>query len=184
MSFSSDSFPAIFFDRDGVITIPIKHNGKGYAPRDLKNFNYYKDAKSALLRTKEKGFLNIVVSNQPDISNGLLSKELLSQMSRKMILELAIDDVIVCPHNSKQNCICRKPKTGMILDACRRHPIDLHGSWIVGDRDSDIQAGVNAGINTVFIDRMWNDETGEDADFKCNSINEAVDVILNNNLKL
>ena len=100
-----------------------------------------------------------------------------------MLSELALNDVIICPHNSKQNCICRKPKPGMIFDACKKHAIDLSTSWIVGDRNSDIEAGVNAGIHTVFIDRMWNDETGMNADFKCNSLNEAVDVILKNSFK-
>jgi D-glycero-D-manno-heptose 1,7-bisphosphate phosphatase len=180
---SFNSFPAVFLDRDGVITVPISLNGKGYAPRDLKNFKYYEDAKSALLRTREQGFLNIVVSNQPDIANGLLSEESISKMNIKMLSELALNDVIICPHNSKQNCICRKPKPGMILDACKKHAIDLSTSWIVGDRNSDIEAGVNAGIHTVFIDRMWNDETGMNADFKCNSLNEAVDVILKNSFK-
>jgi D-glycero-D-manno-heptose 1,7-bisphosphate phosphatase len=180
---SFNRFSAVFLDRDGVITVPLSLNGKGYAPRDLKNFKYYEDARSALLRTREQGYLNIVVSNQPDIANGLLSEESISKMNRKMLSELALDDVFICPHNSKQNCICRKPKPGMILDACKKYAINLSTSWIVGDRNSDIEAGVNAGINTVFINRMWDDETGINADFTCNSLNEAVDVILKNSFK-
>jgi D-glycero-D-manno-heptose 1,7-bisphosphate phosphatase len=173
-------FPAVFFDRDGVITVPISCDGKGYAPRSLNDFKFYQDVRRSLLRTRKQGFLNIVVSNQPDIANGLLSEELLQEMNSQMLSKLAVDDVVNCPHNAKQDCFCRKPKPGMILLASKKHGIDLSTSWIVGDRDIDIEAGMNAGIQTVFINRRWKNESGIKADFRCDSIEEAVDVILKN----
>jgi len=169
---------AIFFDRDGVLTIPINFNGKGYAPRSLEDFKYYSDAAESLLRTHDSGFLNIVVSNQPDVSNGLLLVSVLENMSSKMLKDLKLDEVNNCQHISSDNCYCRKPKPGMIHSAAQRLGIDLTKSWMVGDRDGDMEAGSSSGLRTVFIDRNWSEESGSMAEFRCNSLTEAVDLIL------
>ena len=170
--------PAIFFDRDGVLILPIKLKGKGYAPRSLEDFTYYEDAVESLLKTHEAGFLNIVVSNQPDISTGLLSEVVLEEMNSKMLQDFILDEVNNCPHNSEDNCVCRKSKPGMIQSSADRLGIDLSKSWIVGDRDGDIKAGSIVGLRTVFINRNWTDESGSLAEFKCQTLTEAVGLIL------
>ena len=170
--------PAIFFDRDGVLTVPINSNGKGYAPRSLEDLKFYDDASECLLRTRVAGFINVVVSNQPDVSNKLLQENVLEDMNRKILENLAIDEVNNCPHDSRDNCLCRKPKPGMIESAARRLNLDLSNSWMVGDRDGDITAGSRAGLRTVFIDRNWLEESGSLAEFKCASLTEAVELIL------
>ncbi len=177
-SFNLNLRPAIFFDRDGVLTIPINLNGKGYAPRSLEDFEYYDDAVESLLRTHDAGFQNIVVSNQPDVSNGLLLESVLESMNSRMLQDFALDEVNNCQHNSDDNCLCRKPKPGMILLAAQRIGIDLSNSWMVGDRDGDITAGSSAGLRTVFIDRNWLEESGSLAEFRCASLTEAVGLIL------
>ena len=169
---------AVFFDRDGVITVSIDLNGKGYAPRNLDDFKFYEDASESLLKTHAAGFINVVVSNQPDVSNGLLSEGVLESMNDRMLRELAIDEVNNCPHNSDNNCICRKPKPGMIQSAAERLDIDLSNSWMIGDRDGDIAAGSSAGLRTIFIDRNWLEESGSLAEFKFASLTEAVELIL------
>lgn len=170
---------AIFFDRDGVITVSKRINGKGFAPRGLTDFCFYEDAKSSLRKTRDAGFLNIVVSNQPDIATGLLQPSVLNEMNKILFQELALDDVFNCQHISENNCNCRKPKPGMIYTAVEKFEIDLSSSWIIGDRDSDIQAGIIAGVQTIFIDRRWVTENGFDADYRCDSLYDAVDLILN-----
>lgn len=177
-SFNLNLRPAIFFDRDGVLTIPINLNGKGYAPRSLEDFEYYDDAAESLLRTHDAGFQNIVVSNQPDVSSGLLLESVLENMNNRMLQDFALDEVNNCQHNSDDNCPCRKPKPGMILLAAQRNGIDLSNSWMVGDRDGDMTAGSSAGLRTVFIDRNWLEESGSLAEFKCASLTEAVGLIL------
>lgn len=177
-SFNLKLRPAIFFDRDGVLTIPINLNGKGYAPRSLEDFKYYNDAAESLLRTHVAGFLNIVVSNQPDVSNGLLLESVLDSMNNSMLQDFALDEVNNCQHNSDDNCICRKPKPGMILSAAQRNGIDLSNSWMIGDRDGDITAGSISGTRTIFIDRNWLEESGNLAEFRCASLTEAVGLIL------
>ena len=170
--------PAIFFDRDGVITVPQVLNGKGFAPRSLQDFHFYDDAKESLLRTRIAGFINVVVSNQPDLATGLLLERTLEEMNLKMIEALAVDEVYICPHVSKDNCNCRKPKPGMIESAAKKLSIDLSSSWMVGDRDLDIEAGSRAGLKTVFIDRNWLNEFGGGSNFQSTSLKGAVDIVL------
>ena len=170
--------PAIFFDRDGVLTIPITINGKGFAPRKLSDFKVYEDALDSLKRTRFAGYLNIVVSNQPDVENGLLPLEILYEMNSKLIKLLSIDDILNCTHSSETGCSCRKPKAGMIFSAAKKHKIDLSISWLIGDRDSDIEAGTIVGLRTIFIERDWIGEIGFMANFKCKSLKEAVNIII------
>jgi len=170
--------PAIFFDRDGVIIVPKRLEGKGFAPRELKDFYFYEDAMSSLIKTRNAGFLNIVVSNQPDIAAGLLQFGVLNEMNNILFRELALDDIFNCQHISKDKCNCRKPKPGMIYTAAEKFNIDLSNSWIIGDRDSDIEAGLIAGVRTIFVDRRWESEYGFEADFRCESLCEAVDLII------
>lgn len=170
--------PAIFFDRDGVLTVSKRINGRGFAPRNLTDFCFYEDAIASLKKTRDAGFLNIVVSNQPDIASGLLQPSVLNEMNYILLQELALDGVFNCQHISENNCNCRKPKPGMIYAAAETFNIDLSNSWIIGDRDSDIKAGIDAGIQTIFIDRSWMSESGYEADFRCNSLGEAVDLIV------
>ena len=99
-------------------------------------------------------------------------------MNSKMIEALAVDEVYICPHLSKDNCRCRKPRPGMIESAARELSIDLSSSWMIGDRDSDIEAGSRAGLKTVFIDRNWLNEFGGESNFQSTSLKGAVDIVL------
>lgn len=168
---------AVFLDRDGVITVPSEVDNKGYAPRSMSEFKFYKGSDSAIKRLRSLGFLTIVVSNQPDVGNGFLEESVLEQMDKTMMQELEIDEVNNCIHNQESGCNCRKPKPGMILGAAIKWNIDLTKSWMVGDRDSDIVSGHEAGCKTIFINRGWEEETGNKSDYVCNSLPEAVDFI-------
>jgi D-glycero-D-manno-heptose 1,7-bisphosphate phosphatase len=168
---------AVFLDRDGIITIPLKANGKGYAPRSMSEFKFYNESDFSIKRIKLLGYLAIIVSNQPDVANGLLEESVLKQMNKKILLELEIDEVNNCIHNQASECFCRKPKAGMIFNAASKWDIDLNKSWMVGDRDSDIESGHKAGCRTIYINRGWKGETGYKSDFICSSLPEAVDLI-------
>lgn len=118
------------------------------------------------------------MSNQPDIATGLLQPSVLNEMNNILFRELALDDIFNCQHISEDKCNCRKPKPGMIYNAAEKFNIDLSNSWIIGDRDSDIEAGVNSGVRTIFIDRSWVSENGFQANFRCESLCEAVNLII------
>jgi D-glycero-D-manno-heptose 1,7-bisphosphate phosphatase len=165
---------AIFFDRDGVLTIPINRNKKGFAPINLNEFSIYETAKEALQLSHDRGYINLVISNQPDVANGHLPIEVLNKMDAILRKELTLEDIYYCMHAQSENCKCRKPGIQLILDASYKWGISLRDSWFIGDRESDIHAGITAGCRTIFIDRNWTDESGAKADFECKDVKSAV----------
>lgn len=147
--------PAVFLDRDGVLNRAELRDGKAFAPRDPRDFRLLPKAAAAVDRLKAAGFLVIVVTNQPDIGNGLVDEAAVAAMHARLRERVAVDDIRVCPHRQTLGCDCRKPRPGMLLAAARDHRIDLARSVMVGDRLSDVAAGAAAGCRTVFIDRRY-----------------------------
>src|ERR1700730_15893517 len=112
--------PAVFLDRDGVIVIPHFQNGRSFAPRRLEDFRIYPDAVASLDRLKQRGFLLAVVTNQPDVGQGMILQSEVDAMHEVLRRELPIDMLKVCFHRQDENCDCRKPKPGMIVAATSR----------------------------------------------------------------
>jgi D-glycero-D-manno-heptose 1,7-bisphosphate phosphatase len=84
----------------------------------------------------------------------------------------------VCAHAQHEGCACRKPKPGMLLDAAKRHGIDLRASFMVGDRRGDVEAGAAAGCRTVFVDRGYAEPPAATPDARAAGIADAADAIL------
>ena len=147
---------AIFFDRDGVLNELISRDDGYFSPRELHHFNIRKGIVETLKKLKDDGYLNIVVSNQPDISRGLLSIDELEKMTKKLNDELMIDDVLYCIHDDLDYCRCRKPKPGLILKAAEKWNIDLTRSFLIGDTSKDIEAAINANINYFLLENNFN----------------------------
>ena len=145
----------VFLDRDGVLNRAEVRDGKPYAPRALPDFRLLPGAAEAVRRLKAAGFIVVVVTNQPDIGNGLVDEATVAAMHARLKARVPVDDVRVCPHAQNQNCACRKPAPGMLLAAARDLGLDLPGSFMVGDRLGDVAAGAAAGCRTVFIDRGY-----------------------------
>lgn len=169
---------AVFLDRDGVINRVFVRNGKPYAPMALEEFSIYEDVLEAIQRLKQAGYLTIVVTNQPDVARGKVRRETIDALHARMHELLPIDDCLVCPHDDGE-CDCRKPLPGMLLEASGRHGIDLGHSFMVGDRWRDVDAGRNAGCQTVFIDRGYREQLPEHSPHHvCSSLGAAVVWIL------
>ena len=170
---------AIFLDRDGVINYPIVLLGKPYAPRFFNEFVLYPDAIKSLQEFRLKGYVLVVVTNQPDIGHGLIDMSEIIQMHQYLERYIEIELIQICPHKQDEGCLCRKPKAGMLFDAAKRMNIDLPNSWLIGDRISDIQAGNQAGVNTIFIDRGYAETQGKIIEAHiANSLQEACSLIL------
>jgi len=146
-------------------------------PRRLADFRLYPDAAASLQRLKQAGFLLAVVTNQPDVGNGLTLRSEVDAMHEIMTRELPVDSVKACFHRQGDHCDCRKPKPGLILQAAGELGIDLVKSFMVGDRSSDVAAGRAAGCTTVFIDLGYA-EPAPVPDYVVHSIAEAADVII------
>jgi D-glycero-D-manno-heptose 1,7-bisphosphate phosphatase len=170
---------AVFLDRDGVINRAVVRNGKPYPPSSLGELELTPGAKQALERLKAKGFMLIVVTNQPDVSRGAQTKDNVDRINEALSASLPLDDIFVCYHSDQDNCDCRKPKPGMLLDAARKHDIDLSHSFLVGDRWRDIDAGHSAGCKTILVDSGYNErEPARPPAARVGSLREAADWIL------
>jgi len=171
---------AVFLDRDGVLNEAVARDGLPYAPNRQEDFRIYPEALGALARLKSRRYLLIVVTNQPDIGREDVAQEVVDGLNARLRRALPmIDDIRVCPHDNRDNCNCRKPKPGLILDAARDYGIDLASSFMVGDRWRDIDCGANAGVKTILVDRGWPERAPEHApDFRVANVAEAADVIV------
>ena len=152
---------AIFLDRDGTINKYV-----GFL-RNIDDFELIDGVAEAIRKINESGYLAIVVTNQPVIARGEVSFNELEEIHNKMETLLGkegayLDAIYYCPHHPhkgyegerpelKIDCDCRKPKPGMLLKAAEDFNIDLSQSWMIGDGQNDVVAGINAGCKTVLI---------------------------------
>jgi D-glycero-D-manno-heptose 1,7-bisphosphate phosphatase len=170
--------PAIFLDRDGVLTVPEFRDGRSYAPSRLDDFRIYEGAADCLARLKAAGFALVVVTNQPDVGNGLLDRSVVEEMHRRLAAALPLDAIEACYHRQADRCICRKPLPGMLQRAAERLGLDCRLSVMIGDRGSDVAAGKAAGCRTVFIDLGYADEARGTPDHTVCSLAEATEAVL------
>jgi D-glycero-D-manno-heptose 1,7-bisphosphate phosphatase len=175
---SSSLRPTVFIDRDGVIVVPEFRDGRSFAPTRLADFRLYPEAVPSLHRLKRAGFLLAVVTNQPDVGNGLTARSEVEAMHEHMRQALPVDVIKVCFHSHADRCQCRKPNPGMILEAASELGIDLAKSYMVGDRASDVEAGRRTGCATVFIDLDYAEPAPTAPDYVVRSVAEAADVII------
>lgn len=156
---------AIFFDRDGTITPMIYEPDEGLIEtvRKPQDFSLIFGIDQVMRAAKEKGYLLIVVSNQPNIGLGKISKEMFEKIRDEMVYQLSekgitLDDEFYAFHHPfaklqeyKDMPDTRKPKPDMILEAAKKHDINLQESWMIGDGVNDIKAGHAAGCKTALL---------------------------------
>ena len=170
---------AVFLDRDGVLTCALIREGQAHAPVIPAEMEIDADAPAALARLKAAGFLLVVVTNQPDVARGIIRREDVEQMHATLRSALPLDACLVCYHDDRDACACRKPKPGMLLEAAAAHAIDLAQSFLIGDRWRDIDAGAAAGSRTIWIDRGYRERAPEHPpDARVASLRDAADWIL------
>jgi len=146
----------IFLDRDGVVN---EFPGNGYYVTKLKEFHFIPRSLDAIRILTEKGFTIFIVSNQAGVGKGVYSKQKLQHITRKMLEKIKeaggeIRKVYYCTHRSDHGCDCRKPQIGSIrkgLKLVGKSPGFAKSTYFVGDTESDIQAGHNAGCKTIFV---------------------------------
>lgn len=181
--------PAIFLDRDGVINKDM--DSKPYA----KDFELLDGVADAIHSINKSDYLSVVVTNQPMIAKGFVTFDEVHLTHKKLETLLGekrayLNKIYFCPHHPqsgfegeipelKIKCDCRKPKPGMLLQAQKDLNIDLKNSWMIGDKDTDMQAGKAVGCRTVLISAD-NIKT-QNADFVCKNLLEAVELIEKNN---
>jgi D-glycero-D-manno-heptose 1,7-bisphosphate phosphatase len=167
---------AVFLDRDGVLVRTHYQNGRAMAPLSLDAFALDDGAREAVARLQAEGFLCVVVTNQPEVARKLLAPAVLEKMHEILREKTGVDDILVCPHERSQGCGCCKPRPGMITQAADKRGIELGGSYMVGDRWVDIDAGRAAGVYSILIEQPYSECAV--ADGKVRDLKGAVDHIL------
>lgn len=182
------SFPAVFLDRDGTI-----NEDPGYLG-DPDVVKLLPDVSQGISELKSVfGFKIVVVSNQAGIARGLITHEqvkLVNDRINELLFEsnAEVDDFFYCPYHpefsSKEDSICRKPSPFMILEASKKHDIDITKSYMVGDKASDVLCGINAGVKQILICSENNSEeinslkkAGKSPNFVAHNFLEVVNFI-------
>lgn len=169
---------AVFLDRDGVLVRALVRDGLPYSAATLDELEILPGAEEACSSLKEAGFALVVVTNQPEIARGTLDSETVARQNDVLREALPLDEVVVCPHDDRDGCDCRKPKPGMLIAAAERLEIDLASSFMVGDRWKDIEAGRRAGCRVVFVDRGYDEEVRIEPDAVVRDLEAAARWIL------
>ncbi|MBI2058885.1 MAG: HAD family hydrolase [Nitrospirae bacterium] len=148
---------AVFLDRDGTVCEEV-----GYA-NHLSRIRLLRPSAGAIRRLNKAGFKIIIVTNQGGVAKAYFPESFLAQAHGYLRAELRkrgakIDDVYYCPHHTDgevkkytRKCECRKPRTGMLLAASRKHGIDLRSSFMVGDKGVDVELGKNVGAKAILV---------------------------------
>ncbi len=194
---SSYEFPqkAVFLDRDGVLNVERSYISK---PEELELFEF---TPAAVRKINQSGYLSIVVTNQSAIARNLCTEEDIRSIHRSMETILGqhkawLDGIYYCPHHPdkgfpeenpkyKIECDCRKPRTGMFRKAAEDFNISTGDSYMIGDSERDIQAGINAGCTTVGVRTGYGiKKIRVFPDYMFNNLAEAVDFIVDDPLRL
>lgn len=167
---------AVFVDRDGTI---IEDRDYCSDPKDVKIFP---GATEALRRLKSNGFKLIIITNQSGIGRGLFTLEQYRAVEAEVLRQLGdglIDASYFCPDAPGQQCNCRKPATGMIVAAAREHQLSLSRSFLIGDKETDVECGHNAAVRTIRVKTGPHRDTGDSkADWIAEDLSAAAQIIL------
>lgn len=170
---------AVFLDRDGVVN---RKAPEGEYVTCWEQMDFLPGVANAIELLNRAGFHVIVISNQRCVAKGLITRTGVERLHDRMRHALAqagaiVDAVYYCPHEKDGDCNCRKPQPGMLLRAKQEHGIDLAASWMIGDSETDVEAGRIAGCRTA---RLLQDvpQTGSQADLFAPFLLEATRKIL------
>ena len=142
---------AVFLDRDGIL-----NKDRSDYVKNIRELEIFPNIGKYIKQINDNGFLVIIITNQSTIGRKLTTHDEV-KMIHNSIQEYMrkcnakIDAFYYCPHHPKDNCNCRKPKPGLLIQASHDFNIDLQNSWMLGDHDSDVQSGLNVGCKSVKI---------------------------------
>lgn len=164
--------PAVFLDRDGTVNVEVNYLSQ---PEQLELLPTVAEAISALNALR---IAVIIVTNQAGVARGYFPEhrlQVIHQRLRDLLAEQGahVTEIYYCPHHPsaglgqyRKVCQCRKPLPGMLLTAAAEHQIDCSRSLMIGDRESDLQAGAAAGCTTALVTTGYGEETNAAIDLQ------------------
>ncbi|MFO7821289.1 MAG: HAD family hydrolase [Lentisphaeria bacterium] len=164
---------AVFLDRDGTVIVD-----RGYLD-DAEKVELIPGAAEAMLKLRRAGYKLVLITNQSGIGRGYFDREAVERQHDRLTellaqKEVRLDFIGICPHAPDENCECRKPNPGLLLKAAADLNIELGESYMIGDKESDIEAGLKAGCRTIMI----SGGRSERADFCASGLAAAAEWIL------
>ena len=168
---------AVFLDRDGVLNRTVVTNGVPHPPQTVDELEILPGVAEAVAELASLDFLLLVVTNQPDVARGSKSKQAVEQINAKLAALLPVTEIFTCYHDGPDNCDCRKPRAGLLIQAQKRYNIDLSRSFMVGDRWSDVVAGAAAGCTTLLVATSYSQAERCKPDYRVRDLPEAVELI-------
>jgi D-glycero-D-manno-heptose 1,7-bisphosphate phosphatase len=177
---------AVFLDRDGVLNEVPGSGDRAVSPTAGSELVIVPNAASEVARLRMSGFVLLVVTNQPDVARGRLTREAALSMTQSVVDDLDLDGAYVCLHDGPDRCPCRKPRGGALQRGADDWGLHLASSWMIGDRWVDVAAGRDAGVRTVLLGRpySWDRAGGEMPpldlvpDLTASSLGDAIDQLL------
>ncbi|MFA5042407.1 MAG: HAD family hydrolase [Kiritimatiellia bacterium] len=165
----------VFFDRDGIVNASP---GAGRYVLNWAEFHLLPEFVEALRVARAHGYQAAIVTNQRAVARGLVSAaevEAMHRNLRDLLREYRLDilDVAYCPHDVGE-CDCRKPQPGMLKTMALKHGLDLASSWMVGDAETDIEAGRRAGCRTI---RVGDGAAASQADYRVPAMRDLPDLL-------
>ncbi len=168
----------IFLDRDGVINKEVRYLYR------LSDFEFIDGVFDACLYFQKLSYKIIIISNQSGIARGYYNENDYLKLTEWMLDQfndngINILDIFYCPHSPESLCECRKPKPGMLIEAKDKYNIGMKDSWMIGDKETDIEAANLAGINNTILVRSGHlvDESNSNSKFIVDSIKQSKEVI-------
>ena len=169
---------AVFFDRDGTLMEEVHYCN------DPDRVAVFPGVREALARLKNRGFKNIIITNQSGIGRGLITLDQYHAVHAEFLKQAGaanIDGAYYCPETPEEPSTRRKPLPGMVFEAAADHGLDLARSWFVGDKPADVGCGRNAGTRTILVETGYGRRHPDaGADFIAKDVVEAVGIILRN----
>lgn len=169
---------AVFLDRDGVVNIE-----KDYVYK-VEDFEFLDGIVDAVKHFNKQGYVVVIVTNQSGIGRGYYTEEDFEKLTKYMLGHFEVEGAKIaavyhCPHSPDTKCDCRKPLPGMFLKAKDELNIDMQSSWMIGDKESDIQAALTAGVGHTILVRTGHkiDEANTKASFVFNGVFDTIEAI-------
>jgi D-glycero-D-manno-heptose 1,7-bisphosphate phosphatase len=168
---------ALFCDRDGVLVEAILRENRPYAIESLDQIKYCVGVENALKLVRNR-IQMFMVTNQPEIARGTISYEQTKLINTSISNHLGLTAVFMCPHDDFDDCLCRKPKPGLLDQAAAQFNIDLRQSFMVGDRWKDVSCAQASGLEAFFIDNDYEERKPEHPYQAVNNMEEVVNIVL------
>ncbi len=170
---------AVFLDRDGTINagIPLYERVDS-----INKLELLPTVMPALKKLSGLDYEVFIITNQAGIAEGLITEADFETINNALIAMIEPSGIKIiktyhCPHGQNSSCECQKPRPAMILKAAQEYGVDLHNSWMIGDRVTDVMTGINAGTKTILVKSGALQDDCKDADYTASTLLDAIEHI-------